>query len=57
MNVYEYMNVVVPIIYDLVLLAAFSTCIKLKGTGEVCFFSVLMRTDPTPTLHDFFIYL
>ena len=54
MNVYEYMNVVVPIIYDLVLLASFNTCIKLKDEGEVCFFLVLMRPDPTPTILDFF---
>ena len=46
MNVYEYMNVVGPIIYDLVLLAAFATRIQLKAEGEVCFFLVLMGPDP-----------
>ena len=39
------MNVVGPIIYDLVL-ATFSTCIQLKAEREVCFFSVLMGPDP-----------
>ena len=46
MNVYEYMNVAGPIIYDLVLLAAFTTRIQLKAEGEVCFFLVLMGPDP-----------
>ena len=46
MNVYEYMNVAGPIIYDLVLLAGFTTRIQLKAEGEVCFFLVLMRPDP-----------
>ena len=46
MNVYEYMNVAGPIIYDFVLLAAFSNCIQLKVEGEVCFFLVLMGLDP-----------
>ena len=46
MNVYEYRNVVGPIIYDLVLLVAFTTHIQLKAEGEVCFFIVLMGPDP-----------
>ena len=46
MNVYEYMNVAGPIIYDLVLLAAFTTRMQLKAEGEVCFFIVLMGPDP-----------
>ena len=40
------MNVVAPIIYDLVLLAAFTTLIKLKDEGEVCFFIVFMGPGP-----------
>ena len=40
------MNVVGPIIYDLVLLAAFTTRILLKAEGEVCFFLVLMGPNP-----------
>ena len=38
MNVYEYMNVAGPIIYDLVLLVEFTTRIQLNAEGEVCFF-------------------
>ena len=55
MNVYEYMNVAGPIIYDLVLLAAFTTRIQLKAEGEVCFFLVLM--GPDLTLLGFWIYM
>ena len=40
------MNVAGLLIYDLVLLAAFTTCIQLKAEGEVCFFLVLMEPDP-----------
>ena len=46
MNAYEYMNVAGPIIYDLVLLPAFTTHIQLKSEGEVCFCLVLMGPDP-----------
>ena len=46
MNVYEYMNVAGAIIYDLVLLAAFTTRIQLKAEGDICFFLVLMGPDP-----------
>ena len=46
MNVYEYMNVAPPIIYDLVLLAAFTTLIQLKDEGEVCFFIDFMGPGP-----------
>ena len=46
MNVYEYMNVAGPIIYDLVLLVVVTTRIQVKGKGEVYFFLVLMGLDP-----------
>ena len=46
MNVYEYMNVAAPIIYDLVLLALFTTRIQLQDEGEVCFFIVFMGPSP-----------
>ena len=46
MNVYEYMNVAAPIIYDLVLLASFTTRIQLKDEREVCFFIVFMGPGP-----------
>ena len=46
MNVYEYVNVATPIIYDLVLLVAFTTRIQLEDEGDVCFFIFFMGPGP-----------